>query len=248
MLPPVLPRTGSVTLVFILKLDFMGKELALLTSSFELNEFVEVLEESLASPANTGLSTASVNLLEDGGLAGEEEIELLETVELELFKLGLKFFLRGGPDRARASPPPPNLALLLLGLELREQLSSDSSNFLFSALLALLGLANGIFLASLIGVPPDDNFSSVDSITRAVDDSGAGGDDDGPGELCGDDGAVLGNDDGGADPSDTCMLDLSSLACLSAIRDLNAAEYGLAEISRDFLAELPNITGPPYRS
>ena len=38
------------------------------------------------------------------------------------------------------------------------------------------------------------------------------------------------------------------MRCLSAIRDLKAAEYGLAEISRDFLAELPNITGPPYKS
>jgi len=175
------------------------------------------------------------------------DIELLEAEEVEVLRLGLKFFLKGGPARARASPPPPSRGLLLPGLELREQFSSDSSNFLFSTRLALLGLARGIFFASVTGVPPADNFSKVDKMTLAVEDKGAGGDDDGPGELCGDEGAVLGKDEGGGAtaPREGGNVTLSNLFCFSAARDLKAAVYGLADISRDFLAEDPNITGPP---
>ena len=32
--------------------------------------------------------------------------DLLEPVEVEVFRLGLKFFRRGRPDRASARPPP----------------------------------------------------------------------------------------------------------------------------------------------
>ena len=112
-----------------------------------------------------------------------EEIELLEADETELFRLGLKFFLKGGPPRAKANPPPPNLRLRLPGLELRELLSSVSRNFLLSALELLLRLAMGIFLASVMGVPPDDNLSRVDNMSLALVDSCAGGEEDGPGEL-----------------------------------------------------------------
>ena len=97
---------------------------------------------------------------------------------MELFKHGLKFFLRGGPANAKANPPPPRRALRLPGLELKEQFNSDSISFRFSARLALLGLVIGIFLASVTGVPPEEIFSSVDNMTRAVEDNGAGGDDD----------------------------------------------------------------------
>ena len=178
---------------------------------------------------------------------GVDEIELFEAEEVEVFRLGLKFFLRGGPDRARASPPPPSRGLLLPGLELSEQFSSVSSNFLFSTRLALLGLARGIFLASVIGVPPADNFSRVDNMTRAVEDRGAGGEDDGPGELCGDEGAVLGKDEGGGAtaPIDGGKVTRSRRVCFSAALDLKAAVYGLADMRRNFLAELPNMTGPP---
>jgi len=55
----------------------------------------------------------------------------------------------------------------------------------------------GIFLASVIGVPPVERRSSVDRIILAVDDRGAGGEVAGPGELCGDDGAVEGREEGG---------------------------------------------------
>jgi len=41
----------------------------------------------------------------------------------------------------------------------------------------------GIFLASVIGVPPDERRSRVERINFAVDDRGAGGVVDGPGEL-----------------------------------------------------------------
>ena len=107
----------------------------------------------------------------------------MEADEPEWLRLGLKFFLKGGPPRAKASPPPPSLLLRLPGLEPRELFSSVSKNFLLSALELLLGLAMGIFLASVIGVPPDDNLSRVDSINLALVDSCAGGDEDGPGEL-----------------------------------------------------------------
>ena len=126
-----------------------------------------------------------------------EEIELLEADETELLRLGLKFFLKGGPPRAKASPPPPNLLLRLPGLELRELLSSVSKNFLLSALELLLGLAMGIFLASVMGVPPEESLSRVDSISLALVDSCAGGEEDGPGELWGEEGAVLGREEGG---------------------------------------------------
>jgi len=52
-------------------------------------------------------------------------------------------------------------------------------------------------LASVIGVPPVERRSSVDRIILAVDERGAGGEVAGPGELCGDDGAVEGREEGG---------------------------------------------------
>ena len=78
-------------------------------------------------------------------------------------------------------------------------MSSVSSNFLFSALPELLGLDSGIFLASVTGVPPEESFSRVESMSLAVEERGAGGEVevDGPGELCGEEGAVLGREEGG---------------------------------------------------
>lgn len=58
-------------------------------------------------------------------------------------------------------------------------------------------LFTGILLASVMGVPPVDNLSSVERISFAVEERGAGGEEEGPGELCGDDGAVEGSEDGG---------------------------------------------------
>ena len=58
--------------------------------------------------------------------------DLLEPVEVEVFRLGLKFFRRGRPDRASARPPPLGRGLLLPGFELRRKLSSNSNSFLFS--------------------------------------------------------------------------------------------------------------------
>ena len=54
-------------------------------------------------------------------------------------------------------------------------MSSVSSNFLFSALPELVGLDNGIFLASVTGVPPEESFSRVERMSLAVEDRGAGG-------------------------------------------------------------------------
>lgn len=105
-----------------------------------------------------------------------------EEAEEEMFRLGLKFFLNGGPANDSAKPPPPSLAFLL-GLELREQFNSVSISFRFSTREELDGLARGILLASVIGVPPEDSFSNVDKMTRAEEDKGAGGEDEGPGEL-----------------------------------------------------------------
>ena len=144
-----------------------------------------------------------------------------------MFKLGLKFFLSGGPASANAKPPPPSLAFLL-GLELREQFNSVSRSFRFSTRVELDGLARGILLASVIGVPPEESFSNVDKMTRAEEDRGAGGEEEGPGELWGEEGAVLGREEGGG-PAPRLggkvwvMLTLSSLAALSTARDLKAA-------------------------
>ena len=143
----------------------------------------------------------------------------------EMFRLGLKFFLSGGPAKDSAKPPPPSLAFLL-GLELKEQFNSVSRSFRFSTRVELDGLARGILLASVMGVPPEDSFSRVDKMTRAEDDRGAGGDEAGPGELWGEEGAVLGREEGGG-PAPKLVgkvtLTLSNLAALSTARDLKAA-------------------------
>ena len=149
-----------------------------------------------------------------------------EEAEEEMFRLGLKFFLNGGPANDSAKPPPPSLAFLL-GLELREQFNSVSISFRFSTREELEGLARGILLASVIGVPPEDSFSNVDKMTRAEEDKGAGGEDEGPGELWGEEGAVLGSEEGGGpNPrlgGKLTVLTRSSLADLSTARDLKAA-------------------------
>lgn len=49
----------------------------------------------------------------------------------------------------------------------------------------------------MTGVPPAERRSRVERINFAVDDRGAGGVVDGPGELCGEEGAVEGREDGG---------------------------------------------------
>jgi len=151
----------------------------------------------------------------------------------ETFRLGLKFFLSGGPANDSAKPPPPSLAFLL-GLKPREQFNSVSRSFRFSARVELDGLARGILLASVIGVPPEDSFSNVDKMTR------------------GEEGAVLGREEGGGPApklgGKVTVLTLSSLAALSTARDLKVAVYGPVERRRDLRAELPNITGPPYIS
>jgi len=169
----------------------------------------------------------------------------------ETFRLGLKFFLSGGPANDSAKPPPPSLAFLL-GLKPREQFNSVSRSFRFSARVELDGLARGILLASVIGVPPEDSFSNVDKMTRAEEDRGAGGEEAGPGELWGEEGAVLGREEGGGPApklgGKVTVLTLSSLAALSTARDLKVAVYGPVERRRDLRAELPNITGPPYIS
>lgn len=149
-----------------------------------------------------------------------------EEAEEEMFRLGLKFFLNGGPANDSAKPPPPSLAFLL-GLELREQFNSVSISFRFSTREELDGLARGILLASVIGVPPEDSFSNVDKMTRAEEDKGAGGEDEGPGELWGEEGAVLGSEEGGGPAprlgGKLTVLTRSSLADLSTARDLKAA-------------------------
>jgi len=149
-----------------------------------------------------------------------------EEAEEEMFRLGLKFFLNGGPANDSAKPPPPSLAFLL-GLELREQFNSVSISFRFSTREELEGLARGILLASVIGVPPEDSFSNVDKMTRAEEDKGAGGEDEGPGELWGEEGAVLGSEEGGGPAprlgGKLTVLTRSSLADLSTARDLKAA-------------------------
>ena len=149
-----------------------------------------------------------------------------EEAEDEMFRLGLKFFLNGGPANDSAKPPPPSLAFLL-GLELREQFNSVSISFRFSTREELEGLARGILLASVIGVPPEDSFSNVDKMTRAEEDKGAGGEDEGPGELWGEEGAVLGSEEGGGPAprlgGKLTVLTRSSLADLSTARDLKAA-------------------------
>ena len=149
-----------------------------------------------------------------------------EEAEEEMFRLGLKFFLNGGPANDSAKPPPPSLAFLL-GLELREQFNSVSISFRFSTREELDGLARGILLASVIGVPPEDSFSNVDKMTRAEEDKGAGGEDEGPGELWGEEGAVLGREEGGGPAprlgGKLTVLTRSSLADLSTARDLKAA-------------------------
>ena len=149
-----------------------------------------------------------------------------EEAEEEMFRLGLKFFLNGGPANDSAKPPPPSLAFLL-GLELREQFNSVSISFRFSTREELDGLARGILLASVIGVPPEDSFSNVDKMTRAEEDKGAGGEDEGPGELWGEEGAVLGSEEGGGPAPrlgwKLTVLTRSSLADLSTARDLKAA-------------------------
>lgn len=109
----------------------------------------------------------------------------------------------------------------------------------------------GIFLASVIGVPLVDRRSKVDRISLAVDESGAGDVEDGPGELCGDEGAVDGREDGGMvslwTPSAGGNVRGPCLAFLSAFLFLIAAPYGLADCSLVLLADPspPNITGPP---
>jgi len=106
-------------------------------------------------------------------------------------------------------------------------LSSVSSNFLFSALPELVGLDNGIFLASVTGVPPEESFSRVERISLAVEERGAGGEVVGPGELCGEEGAVLGREEGGGAtrPRDGWREETrSSLVCFSTVRLLAAAE------------------------
>ena len=131
-------------------------------------------------------------------------------------------------------------------------MSSVSSSFLFSALLELLGLLedSGIFLASVTGVPPEESFSRVERISLAVEERGAGGETEGAGELCGEEEAVLGREDGGGAtlPSDGWReetLSLSRRDCFSTVRLRTAAEYGLAESSRDLRAALPKMIGPP---
>jgi hypothetical protein len=65
------------------------------------------------------------------------ELADVEAEDEEVFRLGLKFFLRGGPARASANPPPPSRDLLL-GLELREQFNSVSRSFRFSIRVVLV--------------------------------------------------------------------------------------------------------------
>ena len=206
-------------MVFIFRLDFVELDIALLSA--------DSLAPRLARAGGSGSGTRAAGSggfgtdsgRVDTGVAGVEGTELVEPVDVEVFRLGLKFFRRGGPDRASAKPPPPSRCLLLPGLELREQLSSDSSNFLFSTRLALIGLARGIFLASVTGVPPADSFSSVDRMTRAVEESGAGGEE----------GAVLGSEDGGgpAVPRAGTRLTRSSRVCLSAALFLKIYNYNM---------------------
>jgi len=82
-------------------------------------------------------------------------------------------------------------------------------------------------LASVIGVPLVDRRSRVERISLAVDESGAGGVEDGPGELCGDEGAVDGREDGGTmslwTPSAGGKVRGPCLALLSAVLFLMAA-------------------------
>ena len=143
-----------------------------------------------------------------------------------MFRLGLKFFLNGGPANDSAKPPPPSRAFLL-GLELREQFNSVSRSFRFSTREEVDGLARGILLASVIGVPPEDSFSNVDKMTRAEEDKGAWGEEEGPGELWGEEGAVLGSEEGGGPAprlgGKLTVLTRSSLEALSTARDLKAA-------------------------
>ena len=214
-------------MVFIFRLDFVELDIALLSADSLAPRLARAAGSGTGAAGSGGFGTDRGRV--DTGVAGVEGTELVEPVDVEVFRLGLKFFRRGGPDRASAKPPPPSRCLLLPGLELREQLSSDSSNFLFSTRLALIGLARGIFLASVTGVPPADSFSSVDRMTRAVEESGAGGEDAGPGELCGEEGAVLGSEDGGgpAVPRAGTRLTRSSRVCLSAALFLKIYNYNM---------------------
>jgi len=87
-------------------------------------------------------------------------------------------------------------------------------------------VAKGIFLASVIGVPPVERRSRVDRISLAVEDRGAGGSEGGPGELWGEDGAVDGREEGGREELGTpraggkvsgpCLALLSAFLVLSA--------------------------------
>ena len=109
-------------------------------------------------------------------------------------------------------------------------------------------------MASVTGVPPDESFSRVDRISLAVEESGAGGETEGPGELWGEEGAVLGREEGGGAtlPSEgwreETLSSLSRRDCFSTVLLLAATEYGLADNSLDLLAALPKMMGPPYRS
>jgi len=78
----------------------------------------------------------------------------------------------------------------------------------------------------VIGVPPDERRSRVERINFAVDDRGAGGVVDGPGELWGEEGAVEGREDGGrvvwVAPRAGCREKVVCLAFLSAVLVLKA--------------------------
>lgn len=82
-------------------------------------------------------------------------------------------------------------------------------------------------MASVTGVPPEESFSRVERISLAVEESGAGGETEGPGELWGEEGAVLGREEGGGAtlPSDGCREEtLSRRDCFSTARLRTAAE------------------------
>lgn len=91
----------------------------------------------------------------------------------------------------------------------------------------------------------------MERINLAVDDKGAGEVDGGPGELCGEEGAVDGREEGGrvelCTPRAGGKVRGPCLTFLSAFLVLKAALYGLPDCSLVLRAELgpPNITGPP---